>query len=185
MNGKFKLLVAIALIALAIALAGCGVVQNMSKQCGGDLAQGCITLFGEYEGNSTDARLDQLELNMHNLELNMQQMHNQVNMLSIDVGLSEVAIQVLQVQLNASLVQLTNLATGQRIMALLDCNGDGPGFDEVVLRLSNGTLMAYFEQSGRRFLSTLGPGSYATTDAANCPFTINSAGLFCDSLGCR
>lgn len=60
------------------------------------------------------------------------------------------------------------------ITEVIDPCGDGPGFDEVILRLGVDQLVAYFEQGGDRFLSILTPGNYSTTDSQSCPFTVNS-----------
>lgn len=51
--------------------------------------------------------------------------------------------------------------------------GDDTTFNEILLRLANGTLVAYFAGSGG-FLTPIPPGNYVTTDAASCPFTVNS-----------
>lgn len=61
------------------------------------------------------------------------------------------------------------------VVEIVDPCGDDPGeFDEVLLRLSTGDLLAYFEDSGgKRFLSLIGPGNYMTTDKQSCPFTVN------------
>jgi hypothetical protein len=82
--------------------------------------------------------------------------------------------------------QYANLATAETIMGYLDCGGDGPGFDEVVLRTSSGKLIAYFKDNGsREFLTVLTPGNYQTTDESRCNFSVSNTGTFCDSLGCR
>lgn len=61
------------------------------------------------------------------------------------------------------------------ITSIIDPCGDMPGqFDEILLRLADNTLIAYFEDGNRRFLGSLGPGSYITTDRQQCRFTVNS-----------
>lgn len=44
--------------------------------------------------------------------------------------------------------------------------------DEVLVYLSDGRIMAYFEQGNKRYLSILASGTYRTTDNNNCIFTI-------------
>lgn len=43
---------------------------------------------------------------------------------------------------------------------------------EVLIYLSDGRIMAYFEQGSKRYLSILASGTYRTTDNNNCIFTI-------------
>jgi hypothetical protein len=61
------------------------------------------------------------------------------------------------------------------VVEIIDPCGDNPGqFDEVLLRLSTGELLAYFESGSNRFLSLIGNGSYSTTDSQHCHFTVNN-----------
>lgn len=66
------------------------------------------------------------------------------------------------------------------ITSIVDPCGDAPGiYDEVFLKLANGTLLASFSDNANgnntRF-SVLVPGSYVTTDGSNCHFSVDSAG---------
>lgn len=59
------------------------------------------------------------------------------------------------------------------ILEVIDpCGPSDDGFDEVILKLNTGDLMAYFESGDRRFLTLLTPGNYITTDTQRCAFTI-------------
>lgn len=65
-------------------------------------------------------------------------------------------------------------------VAIIDPCGDAPGiWDEVFLRMSNGTLLASFSDSASgqntRF-SVLTAGSYVTTDNSHCYFNVDSNG---------
>lgn len=58
--------------------------------------------------------------------------------------------------------------------------GDAPGvYDEVLLRLTDGTVLASFSENvngkNTRF-SLIGPGTYQTTDGTGCVFTLTSEG---------
>jgi hypothetical protein len=59
------------------------------------------------------------------------------------------------------------------IKELIDPCGHGPGFNEVLLRLNNGDILAHFSSGSLQFLSIIGPGNYMTTDAQACHFSIN------------
>jgi hypothetical protein len=64
--------------------------------------------------------------------------------------------------------------TPYTVVGLVDPCGDQNGFDEVLLRLGNGQLMAHYSAGNQQFLSILGPGNYVTTDGTSCSFTINN-----------
>ena len=59
------------------------------------------------------------------------------------------------------------------IYEIIDPCGDSEGYDEILLRLNDGQLMAYFENGNNRFLSLLPPGLYITTDSQKCLFKVN------------
>ena len=90
----------------------------------------------------------------------------------------------MQTAINNQLVQLTTLQASvlqlqaaDNVNMLLDPCGNAPGFDEVLLRMTSGKVVAYFESSGKRFLSVLTPNqAYVTTDGSNCQFSVDSAG---------
>jgi hypothetical protein len=61
------------------------------------------------------------------------------------------------------------------IAELIDPCGDNPGqFDEIILKLSTGELLVYFESGSNRFLSLIDNGSYHTTDSQHCAFSVNN-----------
>lgn len=61
------------------------------------------------------------------------------------------------------------------IVAIIDpCGPDSNHFDEILIRLANNTLIAFFEDGGKRFLASLPPGNYETTDRQKCRFTVNA-----------
>lgn len=67
-------------------------------------------------------------------------------------------------------------------VTLLNPCGDAPGiYDEVFMKLSNGTVLVSFSDdwTGHNTrLSVITPGTYQTTDGDNCIFTINVSGNF-------
>lgn len=60
------------------------------------------------------------------------------------------------------------------VTEVVDPCGDGPGFDEVLLRMSNGQLLAHYTNGHYQFLTIVAPGHYSTTDQQECHFTINT-----------
>lgn len=65
------------------------------------------------------------------------------------------------------------------IVSMVDPCGDTAGiYDEVLLRLADGTLLASFSDDAmgtHTRLSILEPGVYQTTDGGHCHFTIDNA----------
>lgn len=79
----------------------------------------------------------------------------------------------------SSVVQISNgedaVQSPYAIEKLIDPCGDFPGYaDEIIIKTHNGELIVYFEDGGRRFLSSLTPGNYQTTDRQRCNFRVTS-----------
>lgn len=66
------------------------------------------------------------------------------------------------------------------ITDIIDPCGDDPNhFDEIIIKLYDGSYLAYFESGGKRFLTTLDAGkSYQTTDYQKCNFKITPEGKY-------
>ncbi len=61
------------------------------------------------------------------------------------------------------------------VSELIDPCGDGPGYDEVLIRFADGSLVAHYAGGGNlQFLAIIGPGNYSTTDQQACAFAINN-----------
>lgn len=77
----------------------------------------------------------------------------------------------------------TNGADGQNapptaysVVEVIDPCGKQAAFDEVLLKLANGQIMAHFASGAQQFLALIGPGNYTTTDNTSCKFTITAEG---------
>lgn len=64
--------------------------------------------------------------------------------------------------------------TPYTVTEMLDPCGDESGYDEILLRLANGALIAHYASGSQQFLTSIGPGNYVTTDGHSCYFTVNS-----------
>lgn len=72
-------------------------------------------------------------------------------------------------------ISLLNDSIDKGIAELYDPCGDYPGhFDEILLILNDGSIVAYFEDGGKRFLATLSDGNYQTTDKQKCNFSVEN-----------
>lgn len=77
---------------------------------------------------------------------------------------------------SSSLIDLSSMVQ-YFVEEIIDPCGDDPNnYDEVLMKFNNGDLLAYFQSGSKRFLTLLTPGSYQTTDAQKCKFSIDSAG---------
>lgn len=62
------------------------------------------------------------------------------------------------------------------IVAVIDPCGDEGGYDEVLLKLANGTILAHYSDGNKQFFTLVGPSTYSTTDGHACVFTIHNDG---------
>lgn len=66
--------------------------------------------------------------------------------------------------------------TAYTVVGLVDPCGKQSSFDEVLLRLQNGDLLAHYASGNQQFLARISPGSYVTTDGTHCYFTVSNDG---------
>lgn len=209
-----KMLYVSLLVSVGLYFTACGIPKQMARDCGGDFEMGCRTIFGEADREDEFAQaisdlenkllalenivktnstlISVLESNHLSLELQVQSLSTNltsnsvaISILQSQMGLLQTQVNNLQSQSNHTQSLVTSLAMQDSVIDYLDCGGNGPGYDEVILRTRLGKLIAYFQSGNNRFLTNLSPGSYMTTDGQSCSFTVNNSGQFCDSLGCR
>lgn len=60
------------------------------------------------------------------------------------------------------------------IIEVIDPCGPSGTYDEVLLRLENGQLLAHYASSQYQFLTLIGTGNYVTTDTQVCHFTVHN-----------
>lgn len=170
----------------------------------------CVVTRKEHDGD-----IDELKTQIAQLQLQLQTGANSVSSLTMALNQSRELIASLEDQVygllvsnnaNTSEIQelqdlitvlqdiavnqqaaLAQLSSGLRVVGVIDFCGETPSaYNEVGLRMSDGSTLAYFENGGKRFITALKPStSYQTTDGTNCQFTTNASGLVCDQYGCR
>lgn len=191
-----KKVIALAAIGVATLLAqGCGVSESLSEQCkGSDVEMGCNTVFG-YRDNEQDDKLARkieeakFDLDSIIIQMNSFQIAITTALLNDSTNASRITalegqVYALQIQANTLMNQLAVLSTQEFDIDLIDPCGDGPGFDEVLIRTPT-KIIAYFEQGSHRAITSLGVGFYQTTDPSKCNFTVNAQLQICDSSGCH
>lgn len=65
--------------------------------------------------------------------------------------------------------------TAYTVVGVVDPCGKQASFDEVLLKLQNGQLMAHYSDGARQFLTLIGPGNYITTDNTSCHFSVSAS----------
>lgn len=154
--------------------------------CGKDLRR----MIGADYNNKTN----RIEKDQDSLEQRVLILENQVNDLILDINLVQDQIETLedadadllnsinavqnslQLQINNVVADIAQLEMQESIVEFVDPCGNGPGYDEVLLKTSTGKLVAYFESGANRFLTVLTPGNYRTTDQQACNFQVTSSG---------
>lgn len=148
-----------------------------------------------FKNNEQDARLKALEEQNEQLIESMDSFSEQLEQLGDDdvsnKNYLEGLITTLTNTVTSNSIQLVSISNtlttlqgtivtlestvSKTIIATIDPCGDYPGhFDEVLLKTKDNKYIAYFEQSGKRFLTILTPGQYMTTDSQNCPFQLTN-----------
>lgn len=67
-------------------------------------------------------------------------------------------------------------ATAYTVTELVDPCGPQGAYDEVLLKLANGQILAHFASGAKQFLTIVPPGNYTVTDGTSCRFTITPTG---------
>lgn len=192
------------LVVVVILSTGCGLQQQLDDLKRTSATQGQEIAVLQQQIAALMASIANNIVSINNLGQQADQLGNQYQQLlaSIDAGDQTAAVDAAQLsdQIEALTIQeatlqltlqtqeatLAQLQMNQTISSFVDPCGPSGGYDEVLMRTSNGTLIAYFEDgSGNRHLSLLTPGTYQTTDAQRCVFSVNSQGQVCDSTGCH
>lgn len=154
-----NLILLVFLIILAFFATGCG--QESGIVVSNPDFQGQIDDLGN-RLNDLDRRLATFQLEMGDLESSIVQLGNDLDNFEHDLD---------QVEINVTdaLNRLSQLEGETRVVEIVKpC----PNAKEVLIKLSDGRVVAYFEQGGSRYLSFLGNGNYRTTDGTNCNFSI-------------
>lgn len=162
------------LIGTLAALTGCGIMDEMRAACvPGDLQGLCYAVMGQPDKEYDDTALKE---DVAKNEAEIARLQNEIANLQIAIqeyiSIMDQADVNLQDSIDALTVRVAELETQLGVIEIIELCDDGPGYDEILLRLSDNTILAYFEIGSKRFLTRLIPGTYITTDGTNCLFTI-------------
>jgi uncharacterized coiled-coil protein SlyX len=165
------------IILSTLSLAACGITEELAKACvPGDLQHVCYAVLGSPADNDDDLedRVSELERQTAALETSINNLINYIELVIID---NENEIDNVQNQIDLLTIQLAALQSNLSVVGLVDPCGDGPGYDEVLLKMSDNSYVAYFQTGNgnnqKRFLTVLDEGApYQTTDQQACVFQI-------------
>lgn len=159
-------------LALGFAVSGCSMqsqIDELSKEV--DKVEKHIREIRE-RLNSLLASVSTLQLQINTQATVLNELVAAETANEADIVDAQAELVILQAQYNAVVSEITILQSNVQIQAVLDPCGDGPGYDEVVLKTSAGYL-AYFENGNHRYLTLLQEGvTYTTTDNSHCEFSI-------------
>lgn len=133
------------------------------------------TIYKEnpFDNSQNETRLNDLENRINLLESRHNELETRLNLSDDNAYLLQSAVN----DLTLDIIQANNKLDGLEVFdSIIDPCGDGPGFDEVLIKTSKGRVIAYFEDGGRRFLTNLLPGNYRTTDKQSCFFNVDAMG---------
>ena len=187
--------VPLALLVATLGLPSCGLQRQINELKNREAQAEAATAARDAELAELAERDEQLQTQIDALKVRYEDLSSQL--ISMDAAfaesnltLSEQAMEIqqtvtaMQVQQNAILITLATLQGYTNIVSIYNPCGVQNAYDEVLLKLSNGTYLASFSQNGSalttRFV-VLSDGDYVTTDGAgnlsnNCHFTISNNG---------
>lgn len=170
------------LILTTLFINGCGVADMMAPECKGELKGACVFVFGNHGDRDEDIdnledRVEIIEGQLEELELSYESLLNEILFLQSQNQLTNAALNNVQTITNNLVVEMAELKLDIKLEEIIDPCGDYPGHhDEVILKMTSGEYLAYFEVGGSRFLSILEKGvNYRTTDKQKCIFRINAS----------
>ena len=137
--------------------------------------QSALDLLGQEIVQSVEIIESLTELNT-SLQETVNQILDDVEALEVSVasiGALEAELDQLAEEVEA-LQSISNLSVAE----LIDPCGPHTDSDEILLKLADGSIIAYFQQGNNRHLAVLEPGNYQTTDAQKCNFTITASGEY-------
>lgn len=105
-------------------------------------------------------------------------LQSELNSLNANQTLLQNQINSVQANVTTLMIQILNVTNSTNVTSIVDPCGNGPGFDEVLLKMSDGKYVAYFQHGNNRMLTVLqNNSSYQTTDEQICNFSLNSNGV--------
>lgn len=154
-----NLIVLVFLVILTFFATGCG------------QQSGVTVSHPDYQGQIDDInnRLDDLTDRVAVFEMDLGNLESSVIQLGNDLDNFEHDLDQVEINVTDALNRISQLEGNTYIADIVKPCANAK---EVLVVLSDGRIVAYFEQGNKRYLSLLGDGNYQTTDGTNCHFSI-------------
>lgn len=146
-------------------LTSCGITEGINKNCGSDLRMGCNLIFGQkaQEKESDD-------------NTRFEAIQKELDRLRLQITALELSDNTTQDDMEALIARIVTLETATPVIGVVDpCPNvtSNSGYKEMLFELNDGTVIGYFENGNKRFLTEIKRGvSYRTTDDRACIFTL-------------
>jgi hypothetical protein len=193
-------------LAFLIGLTGCGAVEQLGNGCNGEYEEACHSIFGGRTDRDQNTEIDNLKNKLAQLESSVVSIRQDIASQGVDLYALEMALfdaqnnnqaavaglqaqiddaqnamVTLQDDLGSAILSIGVLQGYNNIVSVLDpCGQQGLVANEVLLKLSNGTLLASFSDTAAglntRF-AVLGNGTFVTSDGTSCFFTVTNGVL--------
>lgn len=162
----------IILVAFIILATSCGKVESIKD------------ITHPNNGLAKQDNVDKLKDRVKALEDRLDQAYSNLDDLSESIDDIDIDQDTLESTIMANSTSILNLESvlnnlGHTVNTIIDPCGNNVGeFDEVLIVMSNGDIIGYFEsghnsyKQGTRFLTILDDGNYRTTDNQSCNFSI-------------
>ena len=122
---------------------------------------------------ATDADLDRIDRELDKQKERIKSLENNLYYLSQSIDDMSVNQDMLESQVLSNISNILILQQNTTIKELIDPSGSNPNqYDEILIVLSDDSIIGYFEQGNKRFLTALTDGNYRTTDKQACNFSI-------------
>ena len=107
-------------------------------------------------------------------ELEMEKLQTELEELGQLVDGNKNDIDRLEQEINNNLARIIELEDDITVVEMIDpCGPSQFAYDEVLFKLSDGSIIAYFENGNNRFLTKIPDGDYRTTDQQRCFFSVD------------
>lgn len=127
------------------------------------------------KGYCKDTKAEQLENRVNNNEAELTRLLALINSLTSSLSSVSANIDQIEDQVREAQGRIVELEANTSITEIIDPCGDDPGeLDEVIFKLTDGSLVALFIQGQKSFLTLIEDGNYQTTDKQKCNFSVSN-----------
>lgn len=177
------------LVLVMLTLTACGPATVLNSGCGGEMRLICDAFLGDNTPKADQEDLEALEVRLEETNQALREaeaaivsgnvevtyLGDLINLILSNISELEGVSNSLESRVYELEIAYAELSTKITVEEYIDPCGDSHNhYDEVILKMSDGTLLALFQQGQKSFLALLTEGSYQTTDHQGCNFEVSS-----------